>query len=151
MNRFLASIGILLIYGVISQGAQSGPNYDGRWWLSISKQERLGFFEGYATCYLNDTDGKLRFAESGYTYEPRLTEYLHANPTEQDKSIEDLLWKMAAPPYARRLTVPEGGETVKGKYGYLDGDYWRQNVGTQRLRLIQGFLYCYSKRARVKK
>jgi YD repeat-containing protein len=124
---------------------QPVPIEDGRSWISATKEQRLGFFEGYAACYLNDAGGKIRFNESGYAYEPRLTDYLKKNPAEATKSIEELLWKMASPPYAQKIKRLRG-EVHKGKYGYLDGDHWRQ-APSERLGLIEGFLYCYSRHA----
>lgn len=151
-NKFLVSISAVLICGVISQGAQSALNYDGKWWLSVSKEQRQGFVQGYAICYTDDTEGSVKFTESRYAYEPRLTDYLKQNITDKDKPIEDLLLKMALPPYSRKGTpAPGQGEIAKGKYGYLDGDYWRQNVDSHRLGFIQGFLYCYSRHAQAKK
>jgi hypothetical protein len=122
--------------------------YDGRWWLSVVKSERLQFLEGYMACYLNDTDGKIKFAESGYSYEPRVTNYFQNNPNERRRSVEEIFLKMAQPPYAQPVKkLP--GESWKGRYGYLDGDYWRQHQEPDRLGLIQGFLYCYSNHAKV--
>jgi hypothetical protein len=129
---------------------EASLNYDGRWWLSVSKEERHGFIEGYAGCYLNDTDGKVRFTESSYAYEPRLTEYLKKNPSAETIPIEESLWKMAMPPYAQTVKRMSGpAEEHKGKYGYLDGDYWRQSQNSERTGLIEGFLYCYSKHAKA--
>lgn len=126
---------------------QPVPIEDGASWISVGKEQRLGFFEGYAACYINDTGGKIRFKESGYAYEPRLTDYIKKNPTEATKPIEELLWKMASPPYALKVKRLPGGEVHKGTYGYLDGDYWRQ-APSERSGLIQGFLYCYSRHAK---
>jgi hypothetical protein len=151
-NKFRATIVVILSFCIIAQGAQNAPSYNGKWWLSVTKQQRLGFVEGYAVCYSYDTDGTVKFTESRYAYEPRLTEYLSKNRNEDDEPIEDLLLKIAVPPYARTVApAPGQPEIAKGKYGYLDGDYWRQNVDTHRLGLVQGFLYCYSRHARVKR
>jgi hypothetical protein len=142
----LSLILAVFLFGGVVKSAETAVMYDGKWWLSVSKEQRLGFFEGYATCYLNDTNGKVRFTESGYAYEPRLTSYLEQNPKENAASIEELLWKMATPLYAQSITrLPGSGEKSKGKYGYLDGDYWRQSKDVKRIGLIQGFLYCYSR------
>ena len=128
------------------------PAYDGKWWLSVSENQRQGFLQGYAACYIYDTDGKLEFEESRYTYEPRITGYLQSNSDEQSKSIEEMFWKMAQPPYAQPVHKSPGpAEEVKGKYGYVDGDYWRQAEVPHRLGFIQGFLYCYSKHAKVRR
>lgn len=150
MNR-LTSLLVLSTMCFVGMSHSEGASiYDGKWWLSISKEERLGFFEGYATCYINDTDGKVRFTESRYAYEPRLTNYLKANPAEESTSVEQLLPKMATPPYAREVKRMAGeAETYAGKYGYLDGEFWRQSQAADRAGLVEGFLYCYSRHAKA--
>jgi hypothetical protein len=122
-----------------------GTPVDGRWWLSISEDERVGFLEGYLGCYLNDAKGTVKFVESTFTYEQRFSNYLQSNLGEQSKPVDEILLKIAALPYAQRDTVPPGGQEWEGKYGYLDGDYWRRSQQPHRLGLVQGFLHCYSR------
>jgi hypothetical protein len=149
---WLLSICSCLMLGFSVQASEDSSAYDRKWWFSVSKNQRLEFLEGYMACYISDTDGKIKFTESSYAYEPRVTNYLQSDSDEQTKSIEEIFWKMAQPPYARprrRLAGP--AEEWKGKYGYLDGDYWRQQREPDRIGFIQGFLYCYSKHAKLKR
>lgn len=53
---------------------------------------------------------------------------------------------MTMPPFAttaRERAVTADG-TPTSKYGLYDGEFWRQSP-LERLGIIQGFLYCYSK------
>ncbi len=128
-----------------AHGTDSGV-YDGKWWLSVDKNHRAGFVDGYIACYAGDVKGKIKFVYTGDTYAPRLTDYLNRHPEEAERSVEELLWKMTMPPLAttaRERALAEDG-TPASKYGLYDGEFWRESP-PERLGIIQGFLYCYSK------
>jgi hypothetical protein len=97
-------------------GASSTDIYDGQWWLSINKRQRMNFVYGYVTCANGLAKLDVRFDESVLTYAPRLTTYLKEHPEASKDSVENLLWKIASPPYSRTVNHPGKGEDV-GDWG----------------------------------
>jgi len=147
-NKCLGRVAVVLICSVIGVGTGIGSanqiNYNGKWWLSVDKWQREGFVDGYISCYVADVKGTTRFEYNGHMYAPRLTNYLNSHANEVDKPVEELLWAMTKPPYAppKRKYVGNGNPS-SGKYG-IDGEFWRE-LPEERLGIIQGFLFCYSK------
>ncbi len=121
--------------------------YDGQWWLSINKRQRMNFLYGYVTCAIELAKLDTRFDESVLTYAPRLTAYLQEHPEASKESVESLLWKIASPPYSHPVKHTGGGEDV-GKWSGMDGDEWRNGDEAEQNVLIRGFLECYTKRTK---
>ena len=137
---------IWLLSSTSCQTFANEPTYDGRWWLSIEKEQQEGFADGYIACYLYDVKGNIKFEYTGQMYAPKVTEYLKSHPTEQTKSVEALLWTVTIPPNAppARRNIKGNGEVTPGKYGIFDGEFWREISNHERLGFVQGFLYCFS-------
>lgn len=112
--------------------ADKPSSYDGRWWLTIDDQQRIGFVVGFVDCYSNLVDHHTQLIQAGprLGYVPRLTKYLREHPDAVTDSVESLLLKIASPPYARVVHHPESGnetlKELKQKWGpYDDGDQRR--------------------------
>jgi hypothetical protein len=148
MNKMFACVIAAWISStLVVQGVASAPSYDGKWWLSVDKRQREGFVDGYLACYMFDVKGEIKFEYTGQMYAPRVTDYLRAHPDEQERPAEQLLWAVTKSPYAppARRNLGGQGETYPGKYGFYDGEFWREMRDSEHLGFIQGFLYCYSK------
>lgn len=145
MRRAAVMIGLLLS-SLSNIGADISPKYDGSWWLSLSKQEQLGFVEGYTACYQQLVDLNGKFTESSLAYVPRVTDYVQKHSSASAESVDSVLSKIASPPYANSLKDGPQGERWKEKWGYFDGDYWRQTPQSARVGFIEGFLECYANR-----
>jgi hypothetical protein len=143
-RKWLAVLLYSCLAGFSAIATESRSNYDGRWWLSVPKEQRRQFSEGYMNCYAELPKRDIQFDESSYTYEARLTDYLKGHSESLSEPVEGLLWKMARPPYAQPVKNVPAAEKWNEKWGYADGDYWRQSRDEGRLGFIQGFLECYS-------
>ncbi len=145
INIALLICGLVILGNAYHSSADTFA-YDGKWWLSVDKARREGFVDGYIACYMGDVKGKIKFDHTGQSYAPRVTDYLDNHSQEQDRSVEELLWKMTTPPFApparRYKGTAAGGPT--GKYG-IDAQFWREIRPSKRLGVVEGFLYCYSK------
>lgn len=109
--------------------------------------QHRGFVQGFVVCYVNLVDRKT-FRESFQAYNLRLNAYLKAHPEASSESLNILLPRLAAPPYAhpvhKSLPGNESPEEVNQKWGaHEDGDDWRGG-SSWNLGFIQGFLNCYS-------
>src|SRR5262249_27861355 len=124
MTKWMKSIALLIALSVtgIASGSTGDQAHDGNWWLSVDKDQRLGFVDGYIDCYVFVRKGPLPFLESPYQYEQRVTEHLKNHVADRSKPVTQVLEAIVAKP----VTKPSGkwGE----KHGYFDGDYWRQGL-----------------------
>ena len=141
MTKWMKSLVLLIALSVtgIASGSTGDQAHDGNWWLSVDKDQRLGFVAGYMDCYVFVRKGPLPFLESWYTYEERVTEHLKKHVADRSKLVTQVLETIAA----KRGTKPNGNRGEK--HGIFDGEYWRQALPSQRIGFIQGFLECQRK------
>lgn len=126
--------------------ASDREHYDGKWWISLKKELRLSFVDGYIVCYQNMVNAK-EFDEDIRLYRDRINAYLTEHPESARESVSDLMSRMAHPPYSRPPAKhAAGGETYPGRWGLYNGDdYWQLGTDEEHLTFIQGFLDCYDK------
>lgn len=137
INAFSAVVCIVCAHAMPSQ------NYDGNWWLSIDKDQKIGFLSGYADCVIYDVHKSGLNHFSAVNEESRLSKYYLDHSNMRSMEVESLLWKLWAG--SKPISYPPKGETYKGKHGFFDGDYWRQATPNHRLGFIKGYLYCQKK------
>jgi hypothetical protein len=149
-KRLFLLVALLLICRSTTTLGTSNPVYDGKWWLSVDPKQRQGFADGYISCFGFDVRNKIKFEYTGQMYAPRVTGYLLSHPSEQGRTVEELLWTVTpyAPP-ARRNAGSSSGAPTQSKYGIYDGEFWREISGLSRIGFVQGFLSCYSKYGRA--
>jgi hypothetical protein len=140
MNKWMKSLALLIALSVtgIASGSTGDQAHDGKWWLSVDKDQRLGFVAGYMDCYVFVRKGPLPFLESWYQYEQRVTGYLKKHVADRSKPVTEVLEAIAAKPVAKTIKWEE-------EHGIFDGDYWRQALPSERVGFIQGFLECQRK------
>jgi hypothetical protein len=154
LPTLLFSAAALMSILVPLAAASANDAYNGDWWLSVNERQRKGFVHGFVLCYSQLADHQL-FQESYAAYSTRLQEYLREHAQQSSESMNVLLLRMAAPPYARpvRRTRSEGNDTPKqldAKWGaHEDADDWRAGRDWD-LGYIQGFLECYAKDTKSK-
>jgi hypothetical protein len=121
--------------------------YDGKWWLSLNERQRLSFIDGHQSCYYYMVNPKGPFEENIGLYRDRINAYLEKHPDATNEMVDDLLWRVANPPYSQPppKSAP-GGEEWTEKWGYYNGDdYWQLGTDEDHLAFIQGFLECYDR------
>jgi hypothetical protein len=119
----------------------SAQDYDGRWWRSISQDERLGFLAGYTDCVVYESNRREFPKVSRYTTEPLITSYYARHPAEQNVPVGTVLMQIA-----HEAVVPEhpgAGESWPEKHGYFDGEFWRQIGPSGRLGFVSGYFECH--------
>jgi len=141
MTKWMKSLALLIALSVIgiASGSTGDQAHDGKWWLSVDKDQRLGFVDGYIDCYVFVRKGPLPFLESPNQYEQRVTEHLKNHVSDCSKPVTQVLEVIAAKPAAK--TTGKWEE----EHGLFDGDYWRQAEPSGRVGFIQGFLECQRK------
>jgi hypothetical protein len=148
-GRFLALFFSIWIPFFIAVGSDAKRGYEGRWWISIGKDQQTDFLEGYLACHSGlTTNDEMQFKESNRAYYRRLTAYFQAHRESLNEPVELILWKVASPPLARPAKEPPGGEGAGEKWGVLDGEYWHLDSDLGRLGFVQGFLECYTRRTK---
>jgi len=141
MTKWMKSLALLVALSVtgIASGSTGDQAHDGKWWLSVDKDQRLGFVAGYIDCYVFVRKGPLPFLESWDQYEQRVTEHLKKHVADSSKPVTQVLEAISAKPVAKTL------DKWEEKHGVFDGDYWRQAAPSQRVGFVQGFLECQRK------
>lgn len=138
---------VILIFSMVGgtscTHATSLHAYDGKWWVSINKDQRVGFLSGYADCAIFDVKKPGLSHFSAANEEPVLTKYYLDHVDAQTTEVESVLWTLWAG--SKPIAYPTEGEVYKNKHGFFDGDYWRQATASHRLGFIQGYLYCQHK------
>lgn len=140
---------VLILCQQSATGQQNrGAVLDGRWWLSISPNERTGFLDGYFDCYTYEFKGPDRFSSSTDTYSHAITHfYKKGESFELSDLVSDLLHKFRDP--QGRIVIDKYAEHSKRPHGGNDGLYWRQmsaDTGpeVEQRGFIEGYLACHS-------
>ncbi len=125
-------------------GQIASPDYEGRWWLSISHSEQTEFINGYLDCYFYEYKGPARFSDAAYAYRHALTKYFRARQSSTLRQrVGDVLLEFQDPKgykvidkYAQPINAPHGGD---------DGLYWMQLSLTKdaQLGFVEGYLACH--------
>ena len=115
-------------------------SFDGKWWGAVSQEERREFVGGYFVCAVFDARHRELRDIPEDSVERGITEYYRSHPADVQRSVRTILFRVAAQT-PRHATG--GGEFHPEKYGFMDGDYWRQ-LYSQSIRRgwIEGFLDC---------
>ena len=126
-------------------GQITSRDYEGRWWLSISRGEQTGFINGYLDCYFYEYKGSARFSDAAYTYRHALTKYFRAGGSSALRQrAGDVLLEFHDPKgykvidkYAQPINAPHGGD---------DGLYWMQLSLSkdEQLGFVEGYLACHA-------
>lgn len=145
----LHSIGIpllLLFLGISTFAARvtSETTYNGHWWLSISRDERDGFLNGYFDCYKYDYKGPARFTE----YPPDraralVTHFYEVNAADLGQQVPNVFYRFRDRPGQTR--TDGGGEPIRGRHGYYGGQYWGMLGEEGELGYVEGYLWCWKK------
>jgi hypothetical protein len=141
---FRQSLLCLLIGLCTAASAQSNTGHqqaiDGNWWRASDKAQREGFLAGYVDCSTAEAKNKV-FEVQWNNYEPKITEFYNAHPTELKKPVAEVFLQVIGQ-YPQNPKALATGEKYTGKHGMFDGEYWRQ-VPDQREGFVQGLLVCY--------
>jgi len=114
-------------------------SYDGKWWNSLSHNEKLIFLAGYIDCAVYDAGQKNMSGVSWYSLEPEVTKFYRENTSDIGKPVITVLTQFGP---TEKLKTPPGGEPYPGKHGMFDGEYWRQALDDGRRGFITGYLAC---------
>ena len=149
MTRFKLNswlIAAVLCLSAVALATDVREHYDGKWWLSLKKEQRLSYVDAYTVCYQKMVKAEA-FDEDIRLYRDRINAYLREHPQSAQDAVSDLLWRVANPPYSRpAANHAPGGETYSGRWGLYNGDdYWQLGTDEEHLAFLQGFLDCYEK------
>src|SRR5437868_1021333 len=101
--------------------------YDGKWWASLQRQDKIGFVSGYLDCYIWAASGK-KYSDSSIEEQVTAVDHFYAiKPKQQRISVPDILSSLGERHEGRPTGEP---------HGTYDGDYWRQSDA--RLSFISG-------------
>lgn len=139
---------LLILFGALAASAVSGadcnspvPTMDGHWWLLLTAEEKDGYLNGDADCYLFERQRKFAHPKSTTESVERVTNFYHANPDKRSLPVFQAARIVDELP---SLYVAEkGGETWNEPHGYWDGMWWRQGSPADRLGFVEGYLACY--------
>lgn len=119
--------------------------YDGNWWLSVSFDERLGFYSGYDDCYTFDVKGPPLSGKplgwGPYDYVPAISEYYERHPQDRPLSLLEVIVRIRKTASPRPET--KGGEVWREPHGYYNGQWWWQASDDTRIGYVKGYLWCY--------
>ena len=115
--------------------------YDGNWWISSTKERRLGFLAGYTDCSVDDAGQKQLANISWYVLEPRITAFVESNKSNLKISVAQLIAAVARPQAAD--PNDKYAQHFPGKHGFFDGEYWRMSYPDHRAGFVEGYLDCY--------
>jgi hypothetical protein len=114
-------------------------SYDGKWWNSVSKDQRTEFIAGYIDCASDDA-GQLNLANASWNLlEPKITKFYRENASNLMKPVITVLLQITL---QERPQKRKDGEVFSEKHGIFDGEYWRQIMDEERLGFIEGYLAC---------
>ena len=140
-----------LLAAALSFG-QAAKQYDGSWWISISKSQQLGFVSGYVDC--NDTELQVtNFLGSYDGFRQEVSDYYQRNPTAGNMAAGDVLLRLGGAPEKTenaergvKTQAPRGTPEVSAQPGFFNGEYWAQAGSEERLGYIEGYLWCHQHR-----
>ena len=117
---------------------QSSPQFDGRWWFNTNSGERSGFINGVADCMTWSAH------EKGFNATPEqlvdeITRFYKENPSSTNATIVDA-WRIIIKKSSRNPS-PQG-ETWRNPHWYLDGFWWKEASGAERVGFVEGYLWC---------
>lgn len=146
MKMSMAFVFLSVALSSCAQTPVSPKIYDGKWWASTSKEQRVGFLSGYADCSINDVGDKRWSHFSAINEEPKVSKYFADHASDMSLEVETVLWKLW--PESKQTKPAPNGDTYRDKHGFFDGDYWRQADASHRLGFIQGYLFCQKKHSK---
>lgn len=130
-------LALSILFCISASAGASHHERDGRWWLSVDADERVGFTAGFADCNTFVKHGPTDlFVESWIQYEKRVTAHLQSHPEDADREVREILREVAAHP------VTKNPGKWDEPHGYFDGEYWRQASASHRLGFVEGILNC---------
>jgi hypothetical protein len=133
MQRVSKLLGLLVFVAMPAAYGQE-PNYDSRWWRTLSAEEHVSFLQGETDCYVFDAKGRQADDKSTvYDAPKKVTEYYQSNPQKLSATVLSVL---------RSLSKPHRIDTSYGRHFYYDGDYWRKADHSQRATFVRGYLAC---------
>lgn len=116
--------------------------YDGAWWAAADKDEQAGFLEGSADCltWAGHQDG---FSETANQVLGKITKYYRTHPSRTNLLVTEV-WSILNQDTARNAPAKTEtkGETWTNPHWYLNGTWWYQVEGSERLGFIEGYLSC---------
>jgi hypothetical protein len=115
--------------------------YDGNWWISSTKERRLGFLAGYGDYSVYDADQKQLANISWYVLEPKITAFVESNKSNLKMSVAQLIAAVARSQAAD--PNDKYAQHFPGKHGFFDGEYWRMSPPDHRTGFVEGFVDCY--------
>src|SRR5262249_33839262 len=132
MTKWMKSLALLIALSVtgIASGSTGDQAHDGKWWLSVDKDQRLGFVAGYIDCYVFVRTGSLPVLEVANQYEQRVTEHLKNHLADRSKLVTQVLEAIPAKP------ATETADKWEEEHGLFDGEYWRQALPSHRAGFI---------------
>jgi len=155
MSSRIVLLGIALVcFLAVVTIAQSGPShsqtiYNGKWWLSASRDAQAGLLEGAADCltWVAQENG---FNGTAEQLQGKITAYYQKHPEQQSMLVTEV-WREVWSKLTKNTKAskhPSGGETWNNPHWYLDGNWWGQGSVDEEKAFIEGFLWCM--RAHVK-
>ncbi len=109
--------------------------------MSAPIEERNGYLAGYLGCALYDA-GKTSLREVRWSILEKTISERYANGSESLSTpvgaLAVKLGTLQPPP------VPDSAaERYTEKYGFFDGEYWRQSSEDLRLGFVEGYIECW--------
>lgn len=144
-NRVIKILFFFVFTLLVSQKLfADSARFDGAWWLSVSKSQRISFLDGYFDCLVNDVVDNIPKPDCPTpTIEGGITAYYKTHQSELGVEVIAIYFSLCGPGSDQK-SAPNG-EVYSGKHGFFSGDYWQQLENDERLGFIQGYTECQKK------
>jgi hypothetical protein len=130
----------LLVALVSCSVGASDARRSGTWWGAASPDERSGYLAGYLACEVYDA-GKNALGEVRWEVLEKTISERYRNGSEPlSTPVGALAVKLGA---LQERSPPDGvPEIYPEKYGFFDGEFWRQSSKDARQGFIEGYVDC---------
>jgi hypothetical protein len=110
---------------------------DGIWWLAANPGEQSGFVNGVSDCMTWEAH-VAGYSETPEQLDDKITDFYRHHPPERALGLLKVWQKVSA----GLKPVPKGGENWTNPHWYLNGNWWMQQVQTEQLGFVEGYLWC---------
>lgn len=135
MKLSVISLVVLLVTSCALSSAGSAEGHDGAWWLSLDREQRLGYAAGYMhKCFPS-------IPRSWYLVEQELSDYLESDPVLRNAEAGELV-QLTVERALSTDDIAEPQDRQELQPIVFDGEYWRQALPSHRLGFVTGYLDC---------
>jgi len=135
MRVFCILYVVSLIFSVNVAADTVEPRYDGEWWLTLTEDEKLAFYEGFDDCYVTDVKNGYSPDKTYALERNKITKYYLDNPGDQSEYIYKIIIKL-------ENENPRNLHLMKERHQGYDGELWRMYIDSDHLAFVRGYIDC---------